>query len=243
MKTLAIVGAGPLLGLSLAKKFGLHDFRIALIARNQEKLDMYVRDLRALQIEAAGFSADVLNTSQLEAALIRVKETFGPVDMLEYSPTPSFTEVASVLDVTQENATLQFGYQVLGAITSVRAVLPDMLARGNGTLFFSTGLSAITPVPFLGNVGIAMSGLRNYVYSLHQALAPSGIYVGTLSIGTLITKGDPEKDPDTIAARIYDMCEQRDHIEETFPRDIVQASTDVHEQLTEMVALQKRENT
>ena len=242
MKTLAIVGAGPGLGLSIAKTFGQHDFRVALIARNQEKLDTYVQQLRELHIEAAAFPADVSNALQLEAALTSVTEAFGPVDVLEYSPVPSTTEVAPVLDVTPENALLQFRYQVLGAITSVRAVLPDMLARGNGALFFTTGLSAITPMPFLGNAGIAMSGLRNYVYSLNAALAPKGIYAGTLSIGTLITKGDPEKDPDIIAVRIYEMCKKRDHVEETFPSGIMQASPDVNEQLTKMVESQKRDN-
>ena len=242
MKTLAIVGAGPGLGLSIAKTFGQHDFRVALIARNQEKLDTYVQQLREQHIEAVGFSADVLNIAQLEAALLSVKETFGPVDMLEYSPVPIFTERASVLDVTPENALLLFRHQVLGAITSVRAVLPDMLARGSGALFFTTGLSAITPMHSLGNTGIAVSGLRNYAYSLNQALADRGIYAGTLCIGTLITKGDPEKDPDLIAARIYEMCEKRDHVEETFPRNIVQASAGIHEQLAEIVELQKREH-
>src|SRR5690242_16634783 len=103
MKTLAIVGAGPLLGLSIAKTFGQHDFRVALIARNQEKLDTYVQELHELHIEAAAFPADLLQAPQLEAALISVKETFGPVDVLEYSPVPSLTELASVLDVTPEN--------------------------------------------------------------------------------------------------------------------------------------------
>ena len=241
MKTLAIVGAGPGLGLSIAKTFGQHDFRVALIARNQEKLETYVQQLRELHIEAAAFPADLLHASQLEAALTSVKETFGPVDVLEYSPIPSPTELAPVVDVTPENALLQFRHQVLGAVTSVRAVLPDMLARGSGALFFTTGLSAVTPNPFFGNVGIAMSGLRNYAYSLNQALAPSGIYAGTLSIGIFMTKGDPEKDPDLVAARIYQMCEQRDHVEETFPRDLAQATTDVGK-LAEMVESQKRAN-
>src|SRR5215467_9848467 len=92
VKTLAIVGAGPGLGLSLAKTFGLHGYRVALIARNQEKLDSYVQELQALHIEAAGFAADVLNAPQLEAALARVKETLGAVDILEYSPLASWTE-------------------------------------------------------------------------------------------------------------------------------------------------------
>lgn len=227
VKTLAIVGAGPGLGLSLAKTFGQHDYRVALIARSQEKLDSYVQQFQALHIEAVGYTADVMNTSQLQAALARVKETLGPVDMLEYSPLPNWTEQPAsapvpVLDVTPSNATSQFQMSVLGAITSVKAVLPDMLTRGSGALFFTTGLSAIVPLPFLGNAGIAMAGLRNYAYTLHEALAPSGIYVGTLCIGAQITKGDPQNDPDRIAARIYEMCEQRDRVEETFPRDIVQ---------------------
>lgn len=233
MKTLAIVGAGPGLGFSIAKTFGQHDFRVALIARNRENLDTYVRQLQALEIEAAAFPADVSNAPQLEAALTSVKATFGSVDVLEYSPVPNLTEVAAVLDVTSENALLPFRHQVLGAITSVRAVLPDMIAKGDGALFFTTGLSAITPNPAFGNVGMAMASLRNYAYSLNTALAPQGIYAGTLSIGTFITKGDPEKDPDMIAARIFEMCQKRDHVEETFPSGILQVRPPVNKQLTE----------
>jgi NADP-dependent 3-hydroxy acid dehydrogenase YdfG len=77
MKTLAIVGAGPGVGLSLAKTFGQCDFRVALIARQREKLDAYVQQVQELHSEAAGFSADVLNAAQLEGALIHVKETYG----------------------------------------------------------------------------------------------------------------------------------------------------------------------
>jgi len=226
VKTLAIVGAGPGLGLSLAKTFGQQDYRIALIARSQEKLDSYVQQLQDLHIEAAGFAADVMDAPQLESALALVKKTLGPVDMLEFSPLPDWTEPASaptsVLDITPEKTLSQFHMSVLGAITSVKAVLPDMLARGNGVLFFTSGLSSIIPLPSLSNVGIATSGLRNYAYNLHETLADRGIYVGTLCIGVGIAKGDPQNDPDLIAARIYEMCEQRDRVEETFPRDIVQ---------------------
>lgn len=214
MKTFAIVGAGPGLGLSLAKTFGQHDFRVALIARNQEKLDTYVQQLREMHVEAAGFSADVLHTTQLEAALARVKETFGPVDVLEYSPTPSITDVASVLDVTPENAQFQFDYIVRGALAGVRAVLPDMLDKGDGGLIFTMGGASITPVPMMGNVGIAMAGLRNYVSNLHEALKSKGIYAGTMVISGWFKSTDPT--PDRIAASIYEVYEQRKQGERVF---------------------------
>jgi len=216
VKTLAIVGAGPGLGLSLAKTFGEHEYRVALIARNQKKLDTYVQELRALHIESAGFSADVLHAPQLEAALISIKETFGPVDVLEYSSTPSINDVASVLDVTPENAQFQFNYHVRGAIACVRAVLPDMLAKGDGGFIFTVGRAAITPIPMMGNVGIAMGGLRNYVYNLHEVLKPKGIHAGTMSISGWFKSDDPKKTPDRIEARIYEMYAQREQVECTF---------------------------
>lgn len=38
MPTIAIVGAGPGLGLSIAKVFGGHGFEVALVSRNKDKL-------------------------------------------------------------------------------------------------------------------------------------------------------------------------------------------------------------
>jgi short-subunit dehydrogenase len=40
MKTIAIIGAGEGLGLSLAQKFGANNFQAALVARNKTKLDL-----------------------------------------------------------------------------------------------------------------------------------------------------------------------------------------------------------
>ncbi|MES9743787.1 SDR family NAD(P)-dependent oxidoreductase, partial [Priestia megaterium] len=52
MKNIVIVGAGPGLGMSIAKKFGKNGFRVALIARNEEKLNHLVIELEQLGIEA-----------------------------------------------------------------------------------------------------------------------------------------------------------------------------------------------
>lgn len=220
MKTIAIVGAGPGLGLSLAKIFGKHDYQVALIARNKDKLDIYVQELKDFGVIAAAFPADVLDQEALKNALTKVKETFGGVDVLEYSPVP-VTDVVPILDVTADNATLQFNHQVVGAITSVRAVLPEMMKQRSGAILFTTGMSAIKPVAMFGNVGLAMSALRNYAYALHDGVAEKGVYVGTLSIGIYMQKGHPENDQDLVAARIYDMCEKRDRVEETFPIDVL----------------------
>jgi hypothetical protein len=41
-------------------------------------------------------------------------------------------------------------------------------------------------VPQLGNVGIALAGMRNYVHGAHAVLADDGVHVGVVPIGGLI---------------------------------------------------------
>jgi short-subunit dehydrogenase len=66
MKTLAIVGAGKGLGLSIAKRFGKAGFQIALMARNIQKLQSMVDELRGNGVEVSYFVADIYKKEQIE---------------------------------------------------------------------------------------------------------------------------------------------------------------------------------
>jgi NAD(P)-dependent dehydrogenase (short-subunit alcohol dehydrogenase family) len=219
MKTLAIVGAGPGLGLSIAKLFGRNGFQVALIARSKAKLDDLTAQLALLGIEAAGFAADLMDRPALVDAFAQIKERYGVIDVLEYSPaqhTPvSSLEIASSLSVAVENLQPQIDFYLHGAITAVQQVLPAMLERGSGALLFTSGGSAVYPNPIMGNVGIAMAGLRNWAHTLHAALADKGIYAGHISINTWIGSA-PGSDADSIAQLYWDMEQKRDRIEAVF---------------------------
>jgi len=219
VKTIAIVGAGAGLGLSIAKKFGENGFRIALIARNQQKLNDLVSRLNISGIEAAAFTADILDKAQIASAFDAIKEKYGFIDVLEYSPIPSVHNLAATLDVNEENALYQFQFNVLGAISSIREVLPDMLAKNTGALLFTTGGASFSPVPMMGNVVIAMAGLRNYVLNLNTELSGKGIYAGHIGIGIWMQEGSAVQDK--IADIWYDMYMKRERAEEYISEDKV----------------------
>ncbi len=217
MQTLAIVGAGPGLGLSVARRFGREGFQVGLIARRQSVLDACVQQLTADGITAVAATADAGHEGQLTAALAVVEKRLGPIDALEFSPMPftampSFTAAGTEVDDVMHHIRVQ----TLGAVVAARHVLPGMLERGRGTLLFTTGLSSVVPFPLLTPIGIAMSGVRNYARSLHQELAPAGIYAGTVSIGTGIRSGTPG-DPDIIAELYWQLHLQRDRADVRFP--------------------------
>lgn len=213
VKTLVIVGAGPGLGMGVARAFGRHGFQIGLIARTREKLDILVGELAELGVTAAAFPADIRDRDALTAALTAARDTLGPIDVLEYSPSPT-GPITNAAQTTVESATAQFELNVLGALSAVSQVLPDMRARGDGTLLLTTGVSSTVPAPFLANVGLAMAGLRNWAHTLHAELKAEGIYVGTVTIASGVVSGGGEADPDAIGDRYYRMYQRRDQAEQ-----------------------------
>lgn len=219
MKTIAIIGAGPGLGFSLAKKFGNQGFQVALVSRTQKKLDEYCELLSKMGIKAKGFAADITNKTQLIQAFQGIQHSFGAIDVMEYSPHSGNMPVTSILDTTDESTIQLFNSVVVGAINSARQVIPGMIERGEGALLFTSDLSAMNPSPMFGNVGIAMAALRNYVLNLHDKLSTKGIYVGHLSISPLIRRGT-SFDPDFVADAWFNLYENKIR-EETYPSSIM----------------------
>ncbi|MFE4684901.1 SDR family NAD(P)-dependent oxidoreductase [Streptomyces sp. NPDC056721] len=225
MPTIAIVGAGPQLGLAIARTFGSRGHDVALISRNRAKLDDLTGKLAADGITAAAFPADVLDRDALTRALQAAALRFGGIDVLEYSPvggidsttltTPSATEPA---DVQHE-----MDFQLYGAIAATRAVLPAMREAGVGTLLYTTGAGSIDPVPQVGNVNAAAAALRNWAINLHKELAGSGIqaaHVGIdVSIGMSVIPDFPTAQPEEISPVYWELhTTDRNKAERVFSR-------------------------
>jgi NAD(P)-dependent dehydrogenase (short-subunit alcohol dehydrogenase family) len=218
MRTLAIVGAGPGIGRAVGSRFGREGYRVALIARNEERLAQRVDELAGEGIDTAAFRADVIDRLAITSAVEAVVERWGPIDVLEYSPLPSDHSL-SATETDAEAAQVTLDTCLLGAIHATSLVLPSMLERGDGALLFTQGASARFPLPFMSNVGMAMAGLRNWIYCLSEELQPKGIYVGTITIGAAVQRGaDPANailvEPDDVADRLWRQFQGRHHVEQ-----------------------------
>jgi NADP-dependent 3-hydroxy acid dehydrogenase YdfG len=186
MKTIAIIGAGPALGLAVARRFGREDFQVALVARGQGHLDTLTAELARDGVTAAGFPADFTDREATLAAVDSIEARFGPIDVLDYHPGGDGDWQRRAPEIDVANAAALLGVTILTPVALVRRVLPGMLERGDGALLFAQGGAAKYPVPHLASAGLAQAGLRNYVHTLHADLAPKNVYAGTLLIGALI---------------------------------------------------------
>jgi NAD(P)-dependent dehydrogenase (short-subunit alcohol dehydrogenase family) len=216
VSTAVIVGAGPGLGLSLGRRFGRAGMKVALISRKREKLDGLVQVLKSEGIDAEGFVGDVSDPKSITGALTEAETRCGPIEVLEYSPLPGMgrdQNLMSALGTTVEMVERQYRRLVLGAVTTIRHVVPGMLERKRGAILVTTSGSGYFPMEILTPIGMAMAALRQYTLCLSQALSGTGIYVGTVCIAIVIRKGDREGDPDTIAQTFFDLYQRRDRTE------------------------------
>ncbi|UXY22826.1 SDR family NAD(P)-dependent oxidoreductase [Streptomyces cynarae] len=224
MPTIAIIGAGPGMGLAIARTFGSRGFDVALIARTKEKLQTLVDQLGQEGITAAAFPADVLDRASLTDALDAAKAHFGGIDVLEYSsaphsPVPGFT-MAAPSQATVDNLQPQIEYSFYGAVAAAQAVLPAMREADAGTLLFTTGAGSVDPNPVMGNVNAAAAALRNWAVNLNKELAGTGVYAAHVAIGVWIGGGGPEGAPTATAEQIaplyWELYESRDRAEAVF---------------------------
>ncbi|MEU0244038.1 SDR family NAD(P)-dependent oxidoreductase [Streptomyces sp. NPDC006235] len=220
MTTFALVGAGPGLGLSTARRFGAAGHAVALIARTARKLDELTADLARDDIQARGFTADVLDTESLTTALHSAAADLGPIEILQYSPVPRADFMKPVLDTSADDLDAPLAFSVKGPVTCVNAVLPGMRALGRGTLLFVNGSSAVRPNPKVAGTSIAFAAESAYARTLHEVLAEENIHAAQLIIPGAIRPDAEHSSPDVLAQRLYDIHQRRDgfrHYSEPLP--------------------------
>lgn len=176
--------------MSVAHRFGKEGYAIALISRSDKRHSDYLKSLADAGVDAAAFTADAADPAALRQAVDAVRARFGRIDV-GYHGT-----AASVGDLTGDITTLDAAGAesalrgVVPAVDFASLLIPELTDRGSGGLLFAGGLSSVVPMPPLGGLALYAAALRNYAITLHAALAPAGVYAGTITIGGLIERGD-----------------------------------------------------
>ncbi len=205
MPVIAIVGAGPGLGAAVARRFGREGYSIALISRDQKKLDDLAATLTDDGFVARGYAADVLDAPALEDALARAAADLGPITALQYSPLPFRTFLKPVLELTPELAEEALRFSALGLIHAVRAVLPAMREAGDGSIILINGGTSVQARHDFAGTSVAFPAESAYGEMLHDALADEGIRVVQLVIPGGIPKLRLPNGIDDVAERIWEI--------------------------------------
>ncbi|MCC7072035.1 MAG: SDR family NAD(P)-dependent oxidoreductase [Deltaproteobacteria bacterium] len=204
-EVIAVIGAGPGIGLAVARRFGREGMKVALLSRRGDEMVRAAAALSEAGITARGFACDAERAHDVTDALLAVVHELGPVDCLVYNA--AVPKPGGPLEVGLEQLVRQFRVDVGGALVAVQRVVPHMKAMRKGTILFTGGGLALEPWPQMTALSVGKAGLRSLALCLHKELKPHGIHAATVTVDGLVVPGG-KLDPDAIAGVYWELHRQ-----------------------------------
>jgi 3-oxoacyl-[acyl-carrier protein] reductase len=196
-------GIGRAVALSLAREGASVGVNHPPDAREAGLAAQVVETARAAGVRALAVAADVADTGATAAAVGRVVEAFGRIDILVTSA--GISHHRAVAEMTEAEWDRVIAVNLKGTFNAVRAVVPHMIRRRSGRI--------VTIASELGLVGRAdmvhycasKGGVIALTKALAREMAPHGVRVNSVAPGpteTDMLKANPDEYRDEVKLRI-----------------------------------------
>ncbi len=212
-----LIGASEGLGAALARKLNAAGVEVIVSARNEDKLKALVDQMPG---KASYVTLDVSDRASIEEAAQKV----GQIDGMIYLAGVYWPMKSQEWNAEQAEAMADINFT--GAIRSVGAVLPAMIARDSGHIMITGSLSAFRGLP--GAIGYAASKAGTLVLaeSLYADLRKTGVRVQVANPGFVKTRLTDKNDfkmpflmePDDAAQEMFELMNDEDCFMRSFPR-------------------------
>ena len=212
-----ITGGSGGIGLSMAKAFLAEGARAIMLADlNEDAVAAAARELGC-----DGMACDVTDETQIQAVVAATLEKHGQIDL--FCSNAGAGGEGTLTDASNEVWQRQWELHVMSHLYAARAVLPGMLARGDGYLLNTASaaglLAALGSGPYTVTKGAAVK-LAEFIAINHgdegikvSVLCPQGVNTAMAprSLGDGQTDGIIE--PDELARTVVDCIrEERFHV-------------------------------
>lgn len=210
MPGLILVGAGPGLGTSVARRFAREGLGVSLVARSAATLAQAEAVLAPYGVPVAGYPADAGRPSQLEAALASAVRDHGIPDVVVYHAAVVRADAPG--DLTPDELAETWSVNVQGVLVTALATIPGMQERGSGSFLVTGGLPH--PLPSHLSLSLGKAGARALTSMLADHFGPHGVHVATITVAGTIAPGT-SYDPDVIAEQYWRVHRQQPDAWET----------------------------
>ena len=206
IKNALIVGAGAGTSASFARILARQGAKVALAARNVDKLQSLVKEIDGLSI-----TCDATEVSQVADLFTELDQSTGTPDVVLYNASAYTAGPVATLDpALVHNSIMQTAY---GAFLVAQQAAGRMLDAGHGAIFFTGATASVKGFPHFAPFAMGKFALRGLTQSLARELGPQNIHIAHFIIDGSIASpgrdlsideaasnaGDGELEPDAIA--------------------------------------------
>jgi NAD(P)-dependent dehydrogenase (short-subunit alcohol dehydrogenase family) len=178
-KAAVVVGVGAGLGAALARRFAT-DYKVALIARSNEVIEETADEIQAAGGIALPIQSDATVESQIASAYEQINRELGPLEILIFNG--GRRPIGRLMETTPEVFEQTLRLHAFGAFLWARQVVPQMLARGSGTILITGATAGVRPWPNSAAFAPAKFAVRGLAQVMARDLQPQGIHVAYVNV-------------------------------------------------------------
>jgi len=190
-----ITGGSSGIGLALAEQLAGQGAHVAIVARNQAKLDTARERIEAKAasgVSVAAFSVDVTDDAAVAALPPKVTEALGgDADLLVCNQ--GYARCAPIQDADIDAYRGLLETNLLGHVRLVKAFEPGMRKQGRGDIRLVTSMLGFMSFYGYGAYSASKFGIVGFAEALRQEVLPHGIRVGVFYPPTTDTPGLAEE--------------------------------------------------
>ena len=191
----AVLGVGPGLGASVARRFAREGFAVALMARSEESVAGARAGIEAMGGTALPVTADATDPASVERAFEGVRDELGDPEVFVYNA--GAFQMGGILEISPEKFDECFRANCAGAFYAAQQVLPAMVERERGTVVLTSATAALRGSARFSALAVGKFGLRALAQSMAREFGPRGIHVAHVVIdGQIDTPRVRERYPD-----------------------------------------------
>jgi len=185
-----ITGAGDGTGAAIARRFSKDGYRIALLARTEERLKRLEQEMPG----SRGYVCDVGNLDQLRDTVEAVRKDMGAPGVAIHNAAQGAFKTILEADPARFEELFRVNATALMVLT--QCVAPDMLKSGKGAIMVTGNTSAWRGKPNFCMFAPTKAAQRILAEAIARDLGPKGIHVAYITIDAAI-------DTPTTRPRLY----------------------------------------
>ncbi|ONH60872.1 short-chain dehydrogenase [Frankia sp. CcI49] len=184
-RTAVVTGGGSGIGRAISLRLAEDGFATAVLDLNEEAAQVVAEEARQKGGEATAFAVDVSDRAKVNAALEKVRNTYGPILVLvNNAGITGFKEFLKITDPVWDRI---IAVNLSGPLYCTQNAVPDMIEAGWGRIVNISSSSAQSGQQYMVHYVSTKAGLIGMTKSLALELGPKGITVNTIPPGFVDT--------------------------------------------------------
>jgi NADP-dependent 3-hydroxy acid dehydrogenase YdfG len=209
----AVIGVGPGIGTTIARKFSEQGFALALCTRSGDVINKLASELP----DARAYLYDVQDNDIAAKVISDIESDLGTINTLIYNAGSGTW--GSIDDVTVENLQSSWEVNTRGLFQATTAVLPQMRATGHGNIIVIGATASLRGGAQSAAFASGKAAQRSLAQSMARQLGGENIHVAYVIVDGVIDMKRtremmPDKDddffmaPEQIAESVYFLSTQ-----------------------------------